>query len=281
MHTAGDTRRTRALSTTTDTSRRRLFATAASALAAGAALATAAQGAPITEAAGAGPDAPLIGICAEFCECERTFRVIYDDPARETDDDEAWVAGAPVMARIESLSRAILGCRARTAAGITAVALALAVHGGTGAFSLDPSTEYVTGRLSLTLMRETLRLHGLPVPDELLEVAAVSAAAVPAPRNRDAQLIEVCNAFLAAEGDVQAINSSDDYDEEAVGIATDRWYAALERLTTLPALTLDGMRAKAKAAHIALLSIEGPDGLQREEAAALSVLADLMGRAAA
>jgi hypothetical protein len=177
MHTARDTGRARALPTTPDTSRRRLFATAASALVAGATLATAARGAAVTEAGGDGPDAPLIGICAEFCECERTFRVIYDDPARETDDDEAWVAGAPVLARMESLSHAILGSQVHTAAGVVAIALALAVHGGDGGFSLDPSTEYLTGRLSLTLMRETLRLHGLPVPDELLADLAGSAAA--------------------------------------------------------------------------------------------------------
>lgn len=150
MHTARDTGRARALPTTPDPSRRRLFATAASALAAGVVLATAARGAPIAEAGGG-----------------------------------------------------------------------------------------------------------------------------------DAELIAACHAFLNAEAEVQADNASDDDSDDATAEASDHWYAALERLTALPALTPAGMRLKARAAHIALLSTEGPGGLQREETAALSALFDMIGRAAA
>jgi hypothetical protein len=61
------------------------------------------------------------------------------------------------------------------------IATALAVHNGEGVFSTDPDPEHITGRLSLTLMRETLRLGRLPVPAALLDVAAAPTATATAP----------------------------------------------------------------------------------------------------
>jgi hypothetical protein len=92
MHTARDTGRARALPTTPDTSRRRLFATAASALVAGAALATAAHGAPVTDPSG--DDAELIRLHQELVAQTAVVQAWNDDlmsePAGEAANDRWW-----------------------------------------------------------------------------------------------------------------------------------------------------------------------------------------------
>jgi hypothetical protein len=236
-----------ALPTTTDTSRRRLFATAASALVAGAALATAAHGAPIAEAAGG--DAELLALVREYHQ--------HDAVAVNADLREAiWEAAQDlrwtVFDQIEKTP-------ARTPAGWAAKASLLP---RTVDDSGDPTSP--EGRMALSLARDLMGTAPLPPPD-----------------NRDAELITACHTFLVAEAELQAINGSDDDNDDAGHRAIGHWCAALDRLTDLPALTPAGMRTKAHAAHIALLSTEDPGDLQREEAAALSVLSDLIGRAAA
>jgi hypothetical protein len=58
-----------------------------------------------------------------------------------------------------------------------------------------------------------------------------------------------------------------------------RWYDTLERVTTLRATTAQGVKAKVKAAHAAMMSVRGE--LQREESAGLAVLADILAGAVA
>jgi hypothetical protein len=210
-------------------------------------------------AADAGSDAALIAMCTEFCECERTYRVIYDDPARVTTDDEAEVFGAPVLKRMNWLSSSIMGSRAHTPGGIVAIATALAVHNGEGVFSTDPDPEHITGRLSLTLMRETLRLHGLPVPGALLDVAVVPAAPVTAPTlvyvSPDAELIRLCDRVVANQAEWLALINSRHTaeDEERTEPDNDRLlaerHALLNQIEAAPDLsTRAGAVAMARAA---------------------------------
>jgi hypothetical protein len=141
--------------------RRGLLAGATAALAAGAAIATAAHGAPVASPAGAGDDAELIRLCAELDECEWQLEAVYavhseDDPPEER----------PLMERQVELSQRIMGMPAHSADGIVAIARSLAIQGN-GIFDFDPDPAYVTGRLMTALMREVCLLSGLPAPSKL------------------------------------------------------------------------------------------------------------------
>ena len=158
MHDARDTGRARALPTTPDTSRRRLFATAAGALVVGATVATTA------EAGGSADDAEIIRLCAEVDNCERQADAIY---ATEPDDSLAAAAVAPVMARHFALAQRIAGSRVHSPAGIFALARSLAISNGNGDSDFHPETDTLTGCLMTALLREACLLSGLPAPTKL------------------------------------------------------------------------------------------------------------------
>jgi hypothetical protein len=107
--------------------------------------------------------------------------------------------------------------------------------------------------------------------------ARATPVASPDGAGDDAELIAACRDFHAAEADRQALEASDMEDDAISDPIDKRWYAALERLTAIRAQTAAGIYAKAGAAHVALESTVGPDGLEREEDAALAALADLVG----
>lgn len=113
---------------------------------------------------GSGDDAELIRLCAEFDDCERQLEAVYavhleDDPPGEL----------PLIERQVELSRLIKGMRAHSAEGIFAIARSIAVCNGDGTFEFDPKGDSVPGRLMAALLRESLRLSGLPVPSVLTE----------------------------------------------------------------------------------------------------------------
>ena len=107
-----------------------------------------------------------------------------------------------------------------------------------------------------------------------------SRAATPEATGDDAELIRLCHAFIAADAAVNAFHGGDIPDELWVN-----YYQPLERLTILPARTPEGRRLKVEAAYVAIADVSVDDrwtnGMHREELAALSVLRDLTGRAAA
>lgn len=143
-------------------SRRRLLASTAAALATGAAIATAAHAAPVASPGGAGGDAELIALCAEFDDCERQLEALYnvhleDDPPEEL----------PLMDREAELARRIRGMRVNSADGILAIARSIAVHNGDGGLDYDPNSPGPTGHLMTALMREVCLLSGLPAPSKL------------------------------------------------------------------------------------------------------------------
>ena len=105
-------------------------------------------------------------------------------------------------------------------------------------------------------------------------------APIAEPSGGDAELLTACRDFLAADCRVKESDAEDWEDDATVKTINDAWYNALERLTALPARTVVGMQAKADAAYLALASALYLDmkSMEREEWAALSVLADLTGR---
>jgi hypothetical protein len=135
--------------------------------------------------------------------------------------------------------------------------------------------------------------------DEELEYHDVAAAAVmrdavrllegmlaqSADPHPDAELLTTCRAFMDAEKDMRAAfpddggDDDEEEDKDAHKPLFARWYDALERVTELRATTAEGVRAKAGAAHAAMMSVRGE--LQSEESAGLAVLADILAGAVA
>jgi hypothetical protein len=120
--------------------------------------------------------------------------------------------------------------------------------------------------------------------------AAVNDITPPPPTaapHPDAELLAACREFLDAEKDMRAAfpdDGGDDDDEEeeeedAHKALFARWYDGLARVTALRATTAEGIRAKAEAAHAAMMSVKGE--LQSEESAGLAVLADILAGAVA
>ena len=109
---------------------------------------------------------------------------------------------------------------------------------------------------------------------------AAHAAPVASPENAgaDAELIAACHRFLATDAELHTLHGEDFEDDGRGAHVLDIWYAHLERLTAIQAQTPAGIHAKARSAFVALQSTEPGMGLQREEAAALAALADLLGR---
>jgi hypothetical protein len=109
---------------------------------------------------------------------------------------------------------------------------------------------------------------------------ATARATTPEATGDDVELIRLCHAFIAADAAVNAFSGGDIPDELWVN-----YYGPLERLTVLPARTPEGRRLKAEAAYVAIADVSVDDcwtnGMHREELAALSILRDLTGRAAA
>jgi hypothetical protein len=115
------------------------------------------------------PDAALIALCEEFGARERAGHALFEEPLGDESAESREAAGAQVWRDQAALSRRILASRAQTVTGVAAIAHAWATHAGCGEFSMDPCIETTTGRLTIALLRETLRLHGDVVPDALLE----------------------------------------------------------------------------------------------------------------
>lgn len=101
--------------------------------------------------------------------------------------------------------------------------------------------------------------------------ASRRVAAAPTP-NPDAELLRACREFMA----ITARLAGDITDDE-MSAAWVPYYEELARITAARARTPAGVRAKAEAAHAAMLSVL--EDHQREELAGLSALADAAGRA--
>lgn len=95
----------------------------------------------------------------------------------------------------------------------------------------------------------------------------------------DAELMAACREFLAMDAEMQRLDKTKGKPDGAMDALWDRYYPPLERLTALPARTLEGRRMKADAAYAAISSVVDDDGCHREEMAAMSALRDILGRA--
>lgn len=95
----------------------------------------------------------------------------------------------------------------------------------------------------------------------------------------DAELIEACHAFLAADAALKSCTA-----DKIPAKLFANYYRQLARLTALPARTEDGLKLKAKAAGAAISEVASQEWLRgghREELAVLSALRDMAGGAAA
>ena len=63
----------------------------------------------------------------------------------------------------------------------------------------------------------------------------------------DATLLALCQAFHQACTDLAAVNAKDDPTDEEIGPIVDAWGAPIDTITSTPATTLEGVRAKAQA----------------------------------
>lgn len=139
------------------TSRRSLFTGAIAATLAGAVPAVAGQA--------GGDDSRLVKLCAEFVSLQLRFDAIEYEIA---DDGELERQSVEFCHALADSSRRILAERATAPGDIVALARALSIHAGHGWHDMDPSDETITGRINKALMRESLRLSGLPIYPELL-----------------------------------------------------------------------------------------------------------------
>jgi hypothetical protein len=199
MHTARDTGRTRALPTTADTSRRRLFAAAASALVAGAAIATAAHGQEVIE-----PDAEAPWL---------QYR-----PDRHPEDMR--------ILRLMTIANGIEAPR--------------------------------RGRALAMVADEAMRLAALEPAD---------------PDNPDAELLRLCAEFHTQHAIANA-PGPEDASEDAIDY---RWELS-DQITTVPAQTDAGRRAKASVAVTLIREARGDNPpCEGDTAFALAFLAEIAG----
>ena len=121
-------------------------------------------------------------------------------------------------------------------------------------------------------------MNTTPIATDFAAIAAAMQRTTPA--TGDAELIRLCHAFIAADAELKAWSGAEDVPDKLLA----NYYAALERLTSLPARSPEGLRIKAEAAYIAIAdeyaSHTWDNSGYREELAALSVLRDLTGRTA-
>nr|WP_294504566.1 hypothetical protein [uncultured Rhodopila sp.] len=114
--------------------------------------------------------------------------------------------------------------------------------------------------------------------------AAAATVASAAPADADAELITAHATFIASHARLWPSDGrmTTGLTDDECGAETDRWYAAMDRVTELPAHTAEGRRAKIEVAYAAMAATvySNGDGLEREEQCALDVLASLLGSAA-
>ena len=116
-------------------------------------------------------------------------------------------------------------------------------------------------------------MNPTPIATDFVAIAAAMQRTTPAPG--DAELIRLCHAFIAADAELRAWCGDEDVPDKLLA----NYYAALERLTSPPAKSPEGLRIKAEAAYVAIADqSHGWDDGHREELAALSVLRELTGR---
>jgi hypothetical protein len=203
-----------------------------------------------------GPDAKLIKLCDEFLDLDgkiANFDVGKSDTKQET--VHQWCD------RRDGLGEAITtlvpvtlaGCRAKAAVALAGARL----------------LEEIDSPACNALIRSALA------------VLSSFAEEANADDSVDAELISICEAFLAADSTIRAAKPSDLEDEPTAEAYHANFYSSLERLTVLSAATPAGLLVKARAAYAALESTKAGMELEREEAAALSTLADLIRSAVA
>ena len=198
------------------------------------------------------PDAGLIAVCAAFEAWERQINIIRGTgPDCVVDDDEANVVSAPIFARRDVSLDRMDELRATTAAGIQARAHSLALHAGHGDYSFD-AEDTIPGRLLHYLMRDSAALGGSPP----------STVASP-----DAELLEACAAYHACEDSRPAPNPDlvcntpeCDRHEALHEAITERADVMVGDLADMPAVTREGMQAKARA----ILLWDGGNALKGE-----------------
>jgi len=108
--------------------------------------------------------------------------------------------------------------------------------------------------------------------------ARAAPQGAPAAADDDAELIRLCQAFLAEDAVIQAWNA-DEVTWEVGEAASHRWWGYMREIEGMPAVTTDGLRMKAECSLRALAGVADPecsaDDLARD------VLAQIAGRAAA
>jgi hypothetical protein len=243
MQHAGDTKGARAASDTTTTvpkrappSRRLLLALAGlSPLAAF----------PAAAVPTGDPDAELIAVSARWDALELRVRAIGNEAG--TGDEAVRAAVAPLETLQEALWGRMIELRATTPGGIAARARSLAIHAGGGDFAMAPNWGTCAGTLVAALMRDSLLMHGLPLPEVLTEERAVLQEPDPVAEepHADHAFIALCDEHCANLRAFNAYDGTDTEENDRLGRAYDRTRDAIEEAA--PPTSFAGAIAKARA----------------------------------
>jgi hypothetical protein len=208
------------------TARRDFLAFTAGAVAAHTVLPLAAKAAPVS------PDARLIAYCREAIaidnEAERLWTVYIATESKEA--DAAFMAHTKATnARWHDLVRAISSIPAITFEGMKAKA-EVAQSAVPQECRSEPNP---CDRLAWSVMDDVLGSKPFPLPER--------------PDNPDAALLAACADLMAADIEKARIDRAPGVSDDEITSAVNDWMAALDRVTELPATTLEGAKAKSRA----------------------------------
>src|ERR1700722_8718054 len=111
----------------------------------------------------------------------------------------------------------------------------------------------------------------------LTGVALITGGSIPISAAGDADLIAACAEAARCEAWRQQVNASDvEHTDAQLDELNTAWRSAFERVLSLPATTLPGLRAKAEAMRLAVREFvdQGPDYTMEEWANLHELLAD-------
>ena len=111
----------------------------------------------------------------------------------------------------------------------------------------------------------------------LTGVALITGVSIPLTAAGDVDLIAACAVAARCEAWRQQVNASDvEHTDEELDELNAAWHGAFERVLSLPATTLPGLRAKAEAMRLAVREFvdQGPDYTMEEWANLHELLAD-------
>jgi hypothetical protein len=259
-------------------SRRALLARSTAALVTGAAAATVARAAPQAAPAAAGEDAELIRLCDRLIVLEKQHDAIY---LAFSDDDEADRQAGPLIPelleirdRLYAIGAAPISEAGRLAFARAAIASAERTHDGR--IMLDDGGS-IGSYLAFGLCHSVAE-----------DGAGKPPLALGTTPSRDAELLALCEQFDELTRERSSLfegeNRLDDQDarDAALDALTARGRPLVERLCATRAVTVEGIRAKARS-----LALWEPDSLHPtgerfwDEDLMASILADLLGSAQA